>query len=68
MRVVMSGLLLISLSACASSVGGPSITGGVASYDALRSAREACVARGGELVRNEQSSGKRMSDYACKRK
>jgi len=64
----MAGLLMISLSACASPAGGPSIAGGVASYDALRSAREACVAKGGELVRNEQSSGKRMSDYACKRK
>ena len=64
----MAGILLISLSACASSAGGPSIAGGVASYDALKSAREACVAKGGELVRNEANSGKRMSDYACKRK
>lgn len=64
----MASVLLISLSACASSAGGPSIAGGVASYDALKSAREACVAKGGDLVRNEASSGKRMSDYACKRK
>jgi hypothetical protein len=68
MRILMASVLLISLSACASSAGGPSIAGGVASYDALRSAREACVAKGGELVRDEASSGKRMSDYACKRK
>ncbi|HEY9236126.1 MULTISPECIES: hypothetical protein [Phenylobacterium] len=64
----MASILLISLSACASAAGGPSIAGGVASYDALRSAREACVAKGGDLVRDEASSGQRMSDYACKRK
>lgn len=68
MRILMTSILLISLSACASSAGGPSVDGGVASYDALKSAREACVAKGGELVRNEAYSGKRISDYACKRK
>ena len=68
MRTLMASLLLISLSGCASSAGGPDPLGGVASYDALRNARAACVAKGGELVRAEESSGQRMSDYACKRK
>lgn len=64
----MTSILLISLSACASSPGGPDPLGGVASYDALKNARMACVAKGGELVRSDESSGKRMSDYVCKRK
>jgi hypothetical protein len=68
MRTLMAAMLLISLSACASTGAGPATVGGVASYDALKNAREACVAKGGELVRNEHGSGQRMSDYACKRK
>ena len=68
MKILMSSLLLISLSACAGPTGGPDPLGGVASYDALKSAREACLAKGGELVRSPEGSGKRMTDYACKRK
>ncbi|MDO9432123.1 MAG: hypothetical protein V4820_23375 [Pseudomonadota bacterium] len=68
MKILMSSLLLISLGACAGSAGGPDPLGGVASYDALKNAREACVAKGGELMRDDQNSGKRMSDFACKRK
>ena len=68
MKILMSSLLLISLSACAGPAGGPDPLGGVASYDALKNAREACLAKGGELVRSEEGSGKRMTDYACKRK
>ena len=68
MRAVMASIFLISLSSCASSAGGPDITGGVASYDALKSASSACAAKGGELVRDDLNSGKRMSDFACKRK
>ena len=68
MRTVMASILLISLSSCASSAGGPDVTGGVASYDALKSASTACSAKGGELVRSPEGSGKRMTDYACKRK
>ena len=68
MKILMSSLMLISLGACAGPAGGPDPLGGVASYDALKNAREACVAKGGELVRNDLNSGKRMSDFACKRK
>ena len=68
MRTLMAMSLILTLGACASSAGGPSVAGGVASYDALKSAREACVAKGGELVRADEGSGKRMTDYACKRK
>ena len=43
-------------------------TGGVATYDALKAARDACVARGGELVLTPEGNAKRMSAYSCKRK
>ena len=68
MKILMSSLFLISLCGCSAGAGGPDTLGGVASYDALKSAREACVAKGGELVRDDLNSGKRMSDFACKRK
>lgn len=68
MKILMSSLMLITLGACAGPAGGADPLGGVASYDALKNAREACVANGGELVRNDLNSGKRMSDFACKRK
>ena len=68
MRRLMAMSLVLTLGACASAAGGPSIAGGVASYDALKNARAACVAKGGELVRDDLNSGKRMSDFACKRK
>ena len=68
MKTLMAAMLLVSLSACASTGAGPATVGGVASYDALKNAREACLAKGGDLVRSEQSSGQRMSDYVCKRK
>lgn len=68
MKTLMAAMLLVTLSACASTSAGPATVGGVASYDALKNAREACLAKGGDLVRSEQSSGQRMSDYVCKRK
>ena len=68
MRMMVAIALISTLGGCAGSAGGPSIDGGVASYDALRSARAACVAKGGELVRSPGGSGQRMTDYACKRK
>jgi hypothetical protein len=69
MRTLMILAAGLALTACATSdVGGPQVVGGVASYDALKNARAACVAKGAELVLNEQNSGKRLSDYACKRK
>jgi putative hemolysin len=68
MRTLMAAMLLISLSACASNAGGPSIDGGVASYDAIKNAQSACAAKGGELVLDRSNSGQSITDYACKRK
>ncbi len=68
MRLALSIALLTLCGACTGPAGGPSPLGGVASYDALKNARDACAAKGGELVQQTQSSGKRLSDYGCKRK
>ena len=68
MKMILATLGLMALAACAGPAGGPSPLGGVASYDALKHARDACVAKGGELVQQPQSSGKRLADYGCKRK
>ena len=58
----------LALTACASGPGVAMPTGGVATYDALKAARDACVAKGGELKLDDQGNGKRMSSYSCKRK
>ena len=58
----------LSLAACASGPGVAMRTGGVATYDALKAARDACVARGGELKLDPLGDAQRMSSYSCKRK
>jgi len=68
MRMALILTAMLGLASCA---GGPvqgSPVGGVASYDALKVARDACLARNGELVMLPETSGKRMADYTCKRK
>ncbi|MFN3514331.1 MAG: hypothetical protein ACK41C_14890 [Phenylobacterium sp.] len=67
-RLALCLSLLALCAACAGDPAGTSPVGGVASYDALKQARDACVARGGELVQRPQTSGQRMADYGCKRK
>ena len=68
MRNLAAVMLLTSLGACASNAGGPSVDGGVASYDAIKNAQTACAAKGGELVLDRSNSGQSITDYACKRK
>lgn len=63
MKVLGAAMLAL---ACAGCAGGPS--GGVASYDALKAARERCVANGGELVLRDQGNPQVISQYTCKRK
>ena len=69
MRILMILAASLSMTACAgTSVESGSMEGGVASYDALKQARDACVKQGGEIVQRELSTGKRLADYTCKRK
>jgi hypothetical protein len=58
----LAGLLL---SAC---VDGPSPAEDVANYDALKSAKESCAAKGGELQLRDQGNPERISSFVCKRK
>jgi len=51
------------LGAC---VGGP--RGDIASYDALRVARDACAAKGEALVLRDSGNEQRMSAYECKKR
>jgi hypothetical protein len=65
MRAVAAILIAcLGLTACAE--GGP--TGGVANYDALRSATTTCTAKGGKLVLQKNGDPEYIGDYACERK
>jgi hypothetical protein len=63
MRTILILPALLVLTAC---VGGP--RGDVATYDALRVARDACASRGETLVLRTGGDEQRMSAYECKRK
>ena len=65
MRTLMALSLMIALGACASASG---VEGDVATYDALKVKRDACVASGGALVLQDQGDDQRLSHFACKRK
>ncbi len=59
--LILPALLL--LGAC---VGGP--RGDVATYDTLKVASDACVAKGETLVLRDAGNEQRISAYECKRK
>ena len=63
MKTLLILPVLLLVAAC---VGGPS--GDVATYDALRVARDACTAKGETLVLRDSGNEQRMSAYECKRK
>jgi hypothetical protein len=56
--------ILLTLGLCACAVGGPD--GGVASYDALKAAQQACAAQGGRLTLKDQGDARHIEAYACK--
>ena len=60
---VLALSLALPLAACGLS--GP--TGGVASYDALRQATDACKAKGGTLVLQKDADPQDINNYACER-
>ncbi len=69
MRALVILAAILALGACAtSSVESGATVGNVASYDALKQARDACVKRGGEIVQRPKSTGKRLADFECKGK
>ncbi len=59
--------MLMALGACASGVG-HGRNGGLATYDDLRVAKEACAAKGGHLKLQKNGDVQFLDDYACEKK
>jgi hypothetical protein len=64
MKIAAALILALALSACAT--GGP--TGGYANYDALKLARDACIAKGGTFKLKVEGDPQRIDAYGCERK
>ena len=63
--------ILLAISAallCAACASGVTPNGGVASYDALKTARAECLAKGGDLKLTKEGDPQSITAYACKRK
>ena len=59
-------LAALALTACATGAGfGKS--GGLATYDDLRSAQKACADKGGQLRLQKNGDAKFLDDYACEK-
>ncbi|MBS0364102.1 MAG: hypothetical protein JSR98_22235 [Proteobacteria bacterium] len=65
MVVALSALAGASVALCACETPGNNVAG-TADYDGLKQARDACVARGGELVLKDQGDPEYLQDYVCK--
>ena len=61
-------IVLASLMLCAACASGVTPDGGVASYDALKTARDACLAKGAELQLAREGDPQSITSYVCKRK
>lgn len=60
-------LAAFALTACASGAGfGRS--GGIATYDDLKAAQQACAAKGGSLKLQKNGDVQYLDDYACEKK
>ena len=57
----------LALSACASGVGAGR-NGGIATYDDLKQAQQACAAKGGSLKLQKNGDPQFLDDYACEKK
>ncbi|MDO8802199.1 hypothetical protein [Phenylobacterium sp.] len=61
-------IVLASLMLCAACASGVTPDGGVASYDALKTARDACLAKGADLQLAREGDPQSITSYVCKRK
>ena len=61
-------LVISSLMLCAACASGVTPDGGVASYDALKKARDACLIKGGDLRLAKEGDPQSITAYVCKRK
>ena len=62
LRILILAACAAGLAACGA-VGGP--VGGIANYDSLKQAQEACAAKGGHLVLQKGGDPQYIGDYAC---
>lgn len=65
MKILIAISCLMLCAACASGV---TPEGGIASYDALKTARDACLAKGGDLRLAKEGDPQSITAYVCKRK
>ena len=61
-------LVISSLMLCGACASGVTPDGGVASYDALKQARDVCLAKGGDLQLAKEGDPQSITAYVCKRK
>jgi len=64
------GLILaagLGLAACANSGAGFGHAGGIATYDEIKAAQEACAAKGGALKLQKNGDAQYLDDYACEK-
>ena len=64
MKLALTMVLLLGLTACETAAN----EGGVADYDALRKAQQACAAQGGVFKLKPGGDAQYIQDYACERK
>jgi hypothetical protein len=57
-------LLAIAVAGC-STASSESLGAGIASYDALRKANDACTARGGTVQPRKDGTPGELADYSC---
>jgi hypothetical protein len=66
MRRILLIAAALSLSACMGGVGSGN-NGGVATYDDLKTAQQACAAKGGKLQLKRNGDATLLEDYGCEK-
>ncbi len=65
-----TGLVILAMLALGGCAGGAGFgrSGGIATYDDLKAAQEACAAKGGTLKLQKNGDVQYLDDYACEKK
>jgi len=66
MRVAAVIVMAAALAGCMSGVGSGR-NGGIATYDDLKAATQACAAKGGHLKLQKNGDAQYLEDYACEK-
>ena len=68
MRLAAMILMAAALASCSSMGGvGSGRNGGIATYDDLKTATQACAAKGGHLKLQKNGDAQYLEDYACEK-